>query len=81
MRCCGVKSKQAAAVDRDGSQTEPMVPRQICTLLQLIELPNVPVAAAAAAALHICTTDNAAVRRSICPLVGSRRLQLSAQGM
>ena len=34
-----------------------MVPRQMCTLLKLLELPNVPVAAAAVAALHICIKD------------------------
>jgi hypothetical protein len=57
MHCCGVKCQHAAAVDRDGSQGESLVRRQICTLLKLLELPNVPVAAAAVAALHVCIKD------------------------
>ena len=57
MHCCGAKRHHAAAVDRDGSQGEPLIRRQICTLLKLLELPNVPVAAAAVAALHICIMD------------------------
>ena len=81
MHCGGAKSKQATAVNRDIRNNEPIVPRHICTLLKLLELPNVPVAAAAVAALHICIEDAMKVSCSNYPYFTLEWSSLSAQRM
>ena len=67
MHNCDARSEQAAAVDRLGNEigARPSLADEIQILLKLLELSDVPVAAAAAAALHICIKDAASVRRSV----------------
>ena len=68
MHNCDARSKQAATVDRLGNEigARPSLADEIQDiLLKLLELSDVPVAAAAAAALHICIKDAASVRRSV----------------
>lgn len=66
MRCAvRSRSEQAAADVRNESREEPSVAHKIRTLVMLVELPAVPIAAAAAAALYTCIKEAAAVRCSI----------------